>query len=166
MKFYQTTKSFELVSLLDKIKINNRLKNSVLFIAKFEKFRFSMNKKIKLSSDKIDLLLELFKEYFYLDQIVSEYKLTRNSHFNYTIFNHNIIAHISYKDIKVSIEYNMKDNNSCIFLSDKYKGYNLTSKNIKIFKMEETLYSLLKNLLSDIDLILNQLYRQYAKKEG
>lgn len=171
MNFYKDTKSFELVTILEKANLMNffnRLKNFILFIFKFETYRFKMKTKINKSSNiqKIDLVIELFKEYFYLQQLINAYNLSIKGEFSYILINDIIICDIKYEDIKFNIEFNISNEANCIFLIDKDRGYNLTEKNIEIFKLTSSLDNLLNTLFCDIEQILLKLYKFYTKKEG
>ena len=171
MNFYKETKSFELVTLLEKailMNILNRLKNFILFIIKFEYYQIKMKTKINKSTNvqKINLLIELFKEYFYLHQLVKAYDLSTIGDFSYILINDIIICDIKYDDIKINIEFNIKNQENCMFLTNKNNGFNISEKNIEIFKLEYDLYKLINILFSDIKQILLKLYKLYTKKEG
>lgn len=171
MNFYKETKSFELVTLLEKailMNILNRLKNFILFIIKFEYYQIKMKTKINKSTNvqKINLLIELFKEYFYLHQLVKAYDLSTIGDFSYILINDIIICDIKYDDIKINIEFNIKNQENCMFLTNKNNGFNISEKNIEIFKLEYEIYKLINILFSDIKQILLKLYKFYTKKEG
>ena len=96
---YNNTKSFELVSLMERLPMFDSfdsIKTEIKILLKFNKFKFLTKRKInnkKISNKEIiDLYINLFKEYFYLNlQLDAIRDLNSESVFNYIMIDNSII---------------------------------------------------------------------------
>ena len=178
------TKSYELVTLLDKSKVDIKYKYKYLFmfLLKYIIYKFKINRKIKKydNKKKIDLFIDLFKEYVYLQQIINNLNITflsLNSTCELSIDNGTMRGNIYYKyennDDKVvciKIEHSLITGGYCIYLdTSKYlpnnMGFNITEQNLKNKEKYDTFYNLLNLFFNDILYILIRLYNYYIKNK-
>lgn len=80
------TKSYELITILEKMTIKDRLKNQLLFMYKYEIYSHKMKRKINnkktTDQEKIDILSELCKEYIQLTMPKNNYMIKSASDFS------------------------------------------------------------------------------------
>lgn len=160
---FKDTTSFKLVSLIDKIKIQRKYGSIFLYLLYFIKFTLSINLNIYRTSSnnkKIKLFLNLFKERFYLENIIKSYNMNRYSNLNYTMVNDILVADITYikSTIQFHIEYNIIDEDCSIFvITDTRKGINITEDNLSFKLYYDIFISALKLISEEVQLILNVL---------
>lgn len=178
----QDTKSFELVTLLEKISLTAtgpfvRFKNLLLFIFKYEKYEFLMNRRInnkKISNKEIiEIFIELFKEYVYLQELVSMYKVKSEGSFMYgfidsVILDSSIIYNLKSDKIIIRVQYNTITDEYNIYIDTEViipnsLGFNLTEKNLEIFRIKDSIITLLNLFFSDILYIMINLFEYYRK---
>lgn len=166
MEFFKNTKSFELVTILEKMKVNYGIFNTIKYIIeysiKLKKFDLSVKKKIRKSSNdkKIKLFTSLFLERFYLEGVCKSYGIDPASDLSYTVINNNIVADLSFKrsNTIIHIEYGIYDKTQSIYvLNEHYKGVNMTADEMK-FKLYHELFMDVLNIVSgEICVILGKL---------
>ena len=160
---FKDTTSFKLVSLIDKIKIQRKYGSIFLYLLYFIKFALSINLNIYRTNSnrkKIKLFLNLFKERFYLENIIKSYNMNRYSNLNYTMVNDILVTDITYikSTIQFHIEYNIIDEDCSIFvITDTRKGINITEDNLSFKLYYDIFISALKMISEEVQLILNVL---------
>ena len=162
MEFFKETKSYQFVTLLEKLEVEHKYINIIIYLFKLFKFNYTEQRKIKKKGnieDKIQYTLNLFKERYYLEQLKDKYDIKKTSAMNNNIINNIIVSEISYDTIKIYVEYGLMDNKYSIFLlrqSDN-KGVNLTKNDLN----NETNYIIFVNVLDilhyEVSLILGDL---------
>lgn len=136
---FNDTKSFELITLIEQIPIKNRIKNSLLFILKFETYNFIMSKiklrKKMMPKEQIELYKDIFKQFFDIyNKFVSEGIDIETSHMTYTTFNNKIDCIISYSDLDIVlyITYDLSTDYFTLFIKINDKGVNIDERNLQI----------------------------------
>lgn len=173
---YENTKSYELITLLDKSRINikNKYKYLYLFKLKYMIYEFKINRKIKKlnNKEKIELFIQLFKEYLYLQDIIKDNNIDAKSEFEEYMINNIIIGNIYYSInnpvLCVKIEYNIEDGNYCIYLdTSKYNinttGFNITEQNLKNEEKCKVFNLILNIFFNDILYIMISIFGLYIK---
>lgn len=168
MPFFKKTKSYLIISLLDKIKIKKDYTKIFSLIIEYNKFMLN-NKiqiKYKLSSDKkIKLFIKLFEERFYLEQIVRDKNIKSNSCINYTINNNIIYANIIYTSkIQIDVEYTLNSQDYSIYITINEKSFNVIEKNLKNINLYNYFNIILNFLYDDITIILTNIFTDYLKR--
>ena len=179
MNFYKDTKSYEFISIIEKIPFCTpfqRLKNSVKYMIKYEIYEFLIKRKIhkkRISNEQIvNLYINLFKEYFYLQEMINKTNIKSNSRFTYTMIDNSIIdSSIVYnihdgEYIIIEIQYDIITENYNIYINTSHAnidtlGFNVTEKNLKIFKIKDVVITLLGLLSTDILHMILELFKYY-----
>lgn len=183
MDIIRSKSSYELITLLDKSKVYIKYKYKYLFIfiIKYNIYKIKTSIKIKKynNKEKINLLLELFKEYVYLQNILHDHNisyLNKNSKYYFNISYGNLEGSVYYKDkndkeLCLRAKYNLSSKDYCLYLdTSKYKintsGFNITEKNLDNSQKYELFYYFLNLFFNDILLIWIELYNFYLKGEN
>lgn len=153
---FKNTKSFELITLIEQIRIKNRIKNSLLFILKFETYNFIMSK-IKLRrkmnpKEQIELYKDIFKQFFDIyNKSISENIDTKTSHMTYTTFNNKIDCIISYSDLDIVlyITYDLSTDYFTLFIKIGDRGVNIDERNLQIEYIRDMSRDVLDILFTD-----------------
>lgn len=180
MNFCKDLKSFELVTLIEKSTIlKNKIKYILLFWIKYSIYIIEFKIKIRLSKNnrynKIDLFIELYQEYFYLDELLKNLKIKNNiSNLEYYMYQDNIISEIIYNYennlyIIIKVEYDTVSKNSCIYidtshLKDNTRGFNITSEILSNCKEKDKFFNnFLKLFFTNILCIWLDVYGYYKE---
>lgn len=152
MLFYTELKSFELISLLDRILVKKKLSYTVLFIIKYMRFKFI--NKIILSlplnnKKKIKLFCKLFKEYFYLHEVTNLHNIKPSSNLTYTIINDIIVTDISINNVILHMEMNIHNTQDIsIFINHKDSKFNLSEYSLNN-KNSKEIFNLILEILNE-----------------
>lgn len=165
MKFLKKTKSYKIISLLEKIKFEKAYIKIIILIIEYYKFKITnyIQIKRKLSNNKkIELFVKLFEERFYLEQIIRndniDYYL---SYINYTVNNNIIYANINYNEVILNIEYTINSRDYSIYITAQDKSFNLIDKNLKNKTIYDCFILALKLLYNDILVIITKIITKY-----
>lgn len=180
MNFYKDTKSYELISIIEKSIIPGKitkLKYFILFLIKYKIFTIKTQIMIKTKdkNKKIKLFINLFKEYFYLQEVITGLKIKDyNSTFHYFILNDNINASIAYfldeyQYIVIKLEYNIYKDYYTIYIdtSGMYNnttGFNITKNDLDIKEINNSFNIILNLFLTDILSIQLDIFLYYRRK--
>lgn len=166
MLFFKETLSYKLVSLLDEAKIKRKYINILLFIINFYKFKISKKSLIKHNlsyNEKIELFIELFKERFYLEQLVRTNFIQAKSKVQYTLNNNILLSEISYDKIRFNIEYTISQDKYCIYITANKISFNASEENLKIKSISEAFETSIWLLFTDWKILINELFQKYWK---
>ena len=162
MEFFKETKSYQFVTLLEKLEVEHKYLNIFIYLVKLFKFNYIGQRKIKKRDnieDKIKYVLDLFKERYYLEQLKGKYNIKKTSGMNNNVINNIIVSEISYDKINMYVEYGLMDQRYSIFLlrqSDN-KGINLTKDDLSNEVNYDIFINLLEILHYEVSLILGDL---------
>ena len=163
MKFFKETKSYTLITLLEKLEIEHKYLNIFRYLIKLKKFENCGYNKINKKSnvnDKIEFIIELFKERYYLEQLKEHYNIKYASDINSRIINNILISEIIYNGIlKIYIEYGLVDEKYSIYVLDiiNNKEINITNNDLNNIDNYNICINVLNMLYYEILLILNDL---------
>lgn len=167
---FKNTKAFELITILEKMLIKNRFRNSLLFIVKYEIYNFITKKfKIKknLSPEKtMKLFKEFFKEFFDVyNKLKSDNIDIRLSKMTYSTFNNKIDCIISYPEYKLIfyINYDLSTDYFTLFIKVNGKGINIDERNLQIDYINEIAYNSLNILFDDMTTKLLSIFLHNVK---
>lgn len=135
MNFFKDTMSYKFVTLLEKMEIEHKYLNFIVYLFKLFKFNYIEQIKIKRKTsiqDKLDYMVELFKDRYYLEQLKGQYDIKKTSAMNNNIINNIILSEIAYDTIKIYIEYGLVNGDYSIFIlrNSDNKGINLTKNDL------------------------------------
>ena len=152
---FKNTKAFELITLLEQMLIKNRLKNSLLFIIKFEIHNFIMKRFVirkGLSPEKkMNLFKELFKEYFDIyNKLETENIKTNVGHMTYDLSNNKIDCIISYNTLIFYILYDLSTDYFTLHIKTGSRGVNIDERNLQMDYINNIAYDSLMILFTDI----------------
>lgn len=154
---FKNTKAFELITILEKMLINNRFWNSLLFIIKYEAYNFITKKfiiKKNMSPEKtMELFKEFFKEFFDVyNKLKTDNTDIRTSKMTYNISNNKIDCIISYLSYNLSyyITYDLSNDYFTLFIKTNNKGFNIDERNLQINYINEIAYNSLNILFDDM----------------
>lgn len=169
MIFLKDTVSYKLISLLDEMKIKEKYMNILLFIINFLKFKIS--KKILLkrkisNNDKIELFIELFKERFYLDQLIKDTDIKTNSNIQYELNNNILLVEVDYytNKIRINIEYTISQNKYCIFIYTINKNFNINENNLNIKSILEVFETIINILFDECIYLIDKIFTMYLNE--
>lgn len=169
MEFLKETKSYQFVTLLEKLEIEHKYVNIVIYLIKLIKFNWINNRIINRKGrvdEKIKMILYLFKERYYLDQIKNKYNMNEKSTMNNDIINNIIISEIAYNTIKIYIEYGLMDKKYSIHVinSTSNKSINITENDLNN-KFNYNICIHVLNMLSyEVNLILKNILRDSIRR--
>lgn len=172
---FKTTRSFELVSILENILVKNRIKNTFLFIYKSTIYFLSqkINLKFTKSNKKLlNLLKKYFKEYFYLYTIISSKNLKsllkgHNMIYTMTGFNLDVIITLTFPEssCRLYISYNLTtDDFQChIIIYDK--NFNIDENTMKTKEIKNIVSEyLLQIICESISMFLIGLFKNTIER--
>lgn len=169
MIFLKDTMSYKLISLLDEMKIKEKYMNILLFIISFLKFKIS--KKILLkrkisNNDKIKLFIELFKERFYLEQLIKNTDIKTNSNIQYELNNNILLVEVDYytNKIRINIEYTISQNKYCIFIYTINKNFNINENNLNIKSILEVFETIINILFDECIYLIDKIFKMYLNE--
>lgn len=170
----KNTKSYELITLLEKYKLYKKIKYKLLFMIKYEIFfiYIKIKTKINKNKDNIELFINLIKEYYYLDEILKELYI-EDSNLTTILINDNILINIynipKHNDI-INIEYNMNTKEYTIYFNSNYstnkKGTNISEKELSNNDINNYFKYTLNKLIKNIENMLISLFTYYSKNNG
>lgn len=157
MLFFKETNSYQLVTLIEELEIKRKYMNIFKYLINFKKWKRLINKKIKRNNhlqEKIKLIIDLYKERFYLEQLKHSYNISYISTINYNIINNIIISEIIYDTVIIRIEYGITDEDYSIYILNKNnKGININEKSLNIKENYDICITALKVLNKEISII-------------
>lgn len=167
---FKERESFKLITLLEEFNIKRKYINIFKILIQFFTFNHSTKKKIKKdisNAEKLYLFIDLYKERFYLENVIvgnNETKFT-DSKINYNIINNIIFSEILYdRTIRFYIEYTLGTNEYSIQIAVGDKAFNVDEKKLNNEKIYDTFNSALYLLCEDIKLILSRLIYNSLRK--
>lgn len=165
---FKNTKAFELITLLEQMLIKDRIKNSLLFMIKYELHNFVMKRFVirkKISpKKKMNLFKEFFKEYFDIYNKMETENIEFNvGHMTYNLFNNKIDCIISYDSLLFYILYDLSTDYFTLHIKTGTKGVNIDERNLQIDYINDIAYDGLRILFSDIMTKLLSIFVHNAK---
>lgn len=168
MEFFKETKSYEFVTLLEKLEIERKYINIFIYYFKLLKLDYSFKRIIKKDEnidDRLKLVISLFKERYYLEQLKNVYNIKKTSMINSNVINNILVSEIVYDKIKIYMEYGLMDKKYSIYvLREDNKGINLTKNDLQN-EENYSICTLVLNILSyEVCLILGDLLLDVVDK--
>lgn len=161
---FKDTNAFKLITILEQVLAQNKIRYKISFIFNFMKYEFINKIKLRknLSINQIlSLSEELFKDYFYTYITIESKNFKKgNSIMTYYISNNKIDSIISFKNTKVRlyISYDLTTKYFTMYMSDNKKNLNINERNLKIKENRKLSYSILKLLYNDILYIMMEMF--------
>ena len=168
MRFFKETKSYQFVTLLEKLEIERKYINILIYYFKLLKLDYSFKRIIKKDENidnRLELVISLFKERYYLEQLKNVYNIKKTSMVNSNVINNILVSEIVYDKIKIYIEYGLMDKRYSIsVLREDNKGINLTKNDLQN-EENYSICTLVLNILSyEVCLILGDLLLDVVDK--